>query len=310
MGRLSLLGQTDHQTPASPAVTPRLWQGVLRTARPKQWTKNVLVVAAPVAGGRIFEAGVAGRTLLVFVLFCLAASGIYFLNDSLDVGADRAHPDKRHRPIAAGIVPLKTAYALGIGLSLLPILLAALLLNWSTALVLLVYSVVQVLYCVHLKHVAVMDIAVVASGFLLRGIAGGAATQVAPSQWFLVTVGFGSLFVVAAKRSSELAALGEHAKHTRKLLSEYSESYLRFVWQGAAALMTLSYCLWALESEDPDISAWRMVSIVPMTLAVLRYALVVDRGEGGAPEDVLLGDKVILSLGALWGLTYGTSLVV
>ncbi|GAA2721996.1 decaprenyl-phosphate phosphoribosyltransferase [Actinocorallia aurantiaca] len=308
MGRPTLLGQTERLIPPA-AADPRLWKGLLRTARPKQWTKNVLVIAAPVAGGRIFEAGVAGRTLFVFVLFSMAASGIYFLNDALDVKADRAHPDKCRRPIAAGIVPLKVAYGLGIGLSLVPPLLAALLLNGSTALVLLVYSVVQILYCVHLKHVAVMDIAVVASGFLLRGIAGGAASLVAPSQWFLITVGFGSLFVVAAKRSSELASLGDQAQHTRKLLSEYSESYLRFVWQGAAALMTLSYCLWALESDDPDTATWRMISIVPMTLAVLRYALVVDRGEGGAPEDVLLGDRVILSLGALWGVAYGASLL-
>jgi decaprenyl-phosphate phosphoribosyltransferase len=308
LGRLTLLGQTEHLLP--PAATDRLlWQGLLRTARPKQWTKNVLVIAAPVAGGRILEAGVAGRTIVVFVLFSMAASGIYFLNDALDVKADRAHPDKRRRPIAAGTVPLKLAYGLGIGLSVLPPLLAALLLNGATALVLLAYSVVQVLYCVRLKHVAVMDIAVVASGFLMRGIAGGVASQVAPSQWFLVTVGFGSLFVVAAKRASELASLGDQAQHTRKLLSEYSESYLRFVWQGAAALMTLSYCLWALESDDPDTAAWRMVSIVPMTLAVLRYALVVDRGESGAPEDVLLGDRVILSLGALWGVSYGASLL-
>ena len=308
MGRPTLLGQTERFIPPA-AADPLLWKGLLRTARPKQWTKNVLVIAAPVAGGRIFEAGVAGRTLVVFVLFSMAASGIYFLNDALDVKADRAHPDKCRRPIAAGIVPLKIAYGLGIGLSLVPPLLAALLLNGSTALVLLVYSVVQILYCVHLKHVAVMDIAVVASGFLLRGIAGGVASQVAPSQWFLITVGFGSLFVVAAKRSSELASLGDQAQHTRKLLSEYSESYLRFVWQGAAALMTLSYCLWALESDDPDTATWRMISIVPMTLAVLRYALVVDRGEGGAPEDVLLGDRVILSLGALWGVAYGASLL-
>ncbi|GAA0963571.1 decaprenyl-phosphate phosphoribosyltransferase [Actinocorallia libanotica] len=312
MGRLTLLGRTDRQTASTPFVytpAPRLWRGLLRTARPKQWAKNVLVVAAPVAGGQIFDGGVLWRTALVFALFCMAASGIYFLNDSLDVKADRAHPEKCRRPIAAGIVPLKAAYAMGIGLSLLPVLLAALLLNKETATVLFVYTVVQILYCVHLKHVAVMDIAVVASGFLLRGIAGGVATSVAPSQWFLITVGFGSLFVVAAKRSSELASLGEQAQHTRKLLSEYSESYLRFVWQGAAALMTLSYCLWALESDDPDTAAWRMISIVPMTLAVLRYALVVDRGEGGAPEDVLLGDRVILSLGALWGVAYGISLV-
>lgn len=308
MGRPTLLGQTEQFVPPSSA-DPRLWKGLLRTARPKQWTKNVLVIAAPVAGGMIFEAEVAGRTLAIFVLFSMAASGIYFLNDALDVKADRAHPDKCRRPIAAGIVPLKVAYGLGIGLSLVPPLLALLLLNGSTALVLLVYSVVQILYCVRLKHVAVMDIAVVASGFLLRGIAGGAASQVAPSQWFLITVGFGSLFVVAAKRSSELASLGDQAQHTRKLLSEYSESYLRFVWQGAAALMTLSYCLWALESEDPSTADWRMISIVPMTLAVLRYALVVDRGEGGAPEDVLLGDRVILSLGALWGVAYGASLL-
>ncbi|ROO83677.1 decaprenyl-phosphate phosphoribosyltransferase [Actinocorallia herbida] len=284
-----------------------LYKGLLRTARPKQWTKNVLVLAAPVAGARIFEAAVLGRTALVFVLFCCAASGIYLLNDAMDADADRAHPTKRFRPVASGIVPVPVAYGVGLSLSLLSVVGSLLLLNVQTALILAVYAVVQILYCVRLKHVAVLDIAVVASGFLMRGLAGGTATEVAPSQWFLVTVGFGSLFVVGAKRASELAKLGDDAKHTRKLLSEYSESYLRFVWQGAAALMMLSYCLWALEPDPSAIGQLRMLSIVPMTLAVLRYALIVDKGEGGAPEDVLLGDRVILVVGCVWAAVYGAS---
>ncbi|MDX6744660.1 decaprenyl-phosphate phosphoribosyltransferase [Actinocorallia sp. A-T 12471] len=284
-----------------------LYKGLLRTARPKQWAKNVLVLAAPVAGGRIFEAAVLGRTALVFVLFCCAASGIYLLNDALDAEADRAHPVKRNRPVASGIVPVPVAFAVGIGLSVSSIVGGALLLNAQTGLLLAVYAVVQILYCLHLKHVAVLDIAVVASGFLMRGLAGGTATEIAPSQWFLVTVGFGSLFVVGAKRASELAKLGDDAKETRKLLGEYSESYLRFVWQGAAALMMLSYCLWALEPDGSAVAQLRMLSIVPMTLAVLRYALIVDKGEGGAPEDVLLGDRVILILAAIWTTIYGAS---
>ncbi|GAB2861377.1 decaprenyl-phosphate phosphoribosyltransferase [Actinocorallia aurea] len=285
-----------------------LYKGLLRTARPKQWTKNVLVLAAPLAGARIFEAAVLGRTALVFVLFCCAASGIYLLNDAMDAEADRAHPTKRMRPVASGIVPVPVAYGVGLGLSMLSVLGAVLLLNWQTSLILAVYAIVQILYCVKLKHVAVLDIAVVASGFLMRGLAGGTASDVAPSQWFLVTVGFGSLFVVGAKRAGELAKLGEDAKHTRKLLSEYSESYLRFVWQGAAALMLLSYCLWALEGPDgSSVGQLKLLSIVPMTLAILRYALIVDKGEAGAPEDVLLGDRVILALGGTWVAVYGAS---
>ncbi|MCD0451136.1 decaprenyl-phosphate phosphoribosyltransferase [Actinocorallia sp. API 0066] len=295
---------------SAPTTAPTrrgLARGLLRTARPKQWTKNVLVLAAPVAGGRILEAAVLGHTAVVFVLFCCAASGIYLLNDAMDAEADRAHPVKRFRPVASGEVPVAVAYAAGIGLSLVAVVGGALLLNGTTALLLAVYSAIQIAYCVKLKHVAVLDIAVVASGFLMRGLAGGTASAITPSQWFLITVGFGSLFVVGAKRASELAKLGEDAKHTRKLLSEYSESYLRFVWQGAAALMMLSYCLWALEPDGSTLGQLRMLSIVPMTLAVLRYALIVDRGEGGAPEDVLLGDRVMLALGGAWAVIYGTS---
>jgi decaprenyl-phosphate phosphoribosyltransferase len=291
--------------------TPRrrgLLRGLVREARPKQWVKNVLVVAAPAAGAKLFHPTTATQTAIMFVLFCMAASGVYYINDALDVDNDRAHPAKRNRPIAAGIVPLPLAYAIGGGLLAAAVAGAGLLLNRDSLLLMLAYGTIQIAYCLYLKHMAVVDIVVVASGFLMRATAGGLATGVSPSKWFLITTGFGSLFVVAAKRAGELEKLGEQSEKTRKLLSEYSPSFLRFVWQGAAVAMILSYCLWALDRSSPGVSGLRMVSIVPIVLAVLRYALIVDRGEGGAPEDVLLGDRAIVAFAALWLLSYGAAL--
>jgi decaprenyl-phosphate phosphoribosyltransferase len=177
----------------------RPW-GVVRALRPRQWVKNVLVVAAPLAAGEIFAPRVLGPTAVAFVLFCVAASGVYLVNDSIDVEEDRRHPRKRFRPIAAGLVPRPLAVGLAVVLFAGAMTAAALLTRPALAAVLASYVVVQLAYCTFLKNQPVIDLAVVASGFLLRGIAGGVAAGLAFSQWFLLVAAFGSLFMVAGKR--------------------------------------------------------------------------------------------------------------
>jgi len=277
--------------------------GLIRSARPKQWVKNVLVGAAPLASGQIGELDVLFGTIVAFVSFCLVASSIYLINDVRDVDEDRRHPVKRSRPIAAGTVPARAAVVLavvllvgGLGLSLVASVYLTVTLG--------VYAVASLAYSMWLKHEPVIDIAVVASGFLLRAIAGGVAADIPLSQWFLLVASFGSLFMVAGKRYSELRELGPGAE-TRRSLEGYSSSYLRFVWTLAATVTVAAYCLWAFEMAAQSVGvAWEAISIAPFVLSILRYAVDVDRGEAGEPEDIVLRDRGLQLLGVAWLLLF------
>jgi decaprenyl-phosphate phosphoribosyltransferase len=285
----------------NPTRTPgRVAAGVLRTMRPRQWVKNVLVLAAPFAAGDIFMPGIALDLLIAFVAFSIAASGIYLVNDANDVAADRAHPTKRNRPIAAGIVPVPLALAVAVVLLLGALALSALA-SLQLLAVLAVYVVVQLSYCFWLKHQPVLDICIVASGFLLRAVAGGAATGIPLSQWFLLSAGFGSLFMVAGKRYAEMMLAERTGAKIRKSLESYSASYLRFVWALSATVLITTYCLWAFAiGEQQHNMVWSAISIVPFVVAVLRYSVDVDMGNGGEPEEIALGDRVLQVLAVLW----------
>ncbi|MGI9000339.1 MAG: decaprenyl-phosphate phosphoribosyltransferase [Pseudonocardia sp.] len=284
-----------------PARTPvRVLRGVLRTMRPRQWVKNVLVLAAPFAAGDLFAGGIARDLVLAFIVFSLAASGIYLVNDATDVAADRAHPTKRHRPIAAGIVSPRLALVVAV-LLLAGALAVSLLAGVALLIVLAAYVAVQLAYCFWLKHQPVLDICIVASGFLLRAIAGGAATDIPLSQWFLLSAGFGSLFMVAGKRYAELMLAERTGAKIRKALERYSASYLRFVWALSATVLIMTYCLWAFEiREAQHNTVWSVISIVPFVIAVLRYAVDVDGGNGGEPEEIALADRVLQVLALAW----------
>lgn len=273
--------------------------------RPKQWVKNVLVLTAPLAAGRVFEIDVLSATLLAMVAFIGVSSAIYLLNDIHDIEADRQHPKKRFRPIPAGELSIPLAWLLGFVTGAGGIALGF----WVSVplgITLASYMAIQFLYSYFLKDFPVVDLAVVASGFLLRAVAGGVATGIPLSQWFLLVASFGSLFMVAGKRYSEMRHLGPEAG-TRKSLASYTESYLKFVWELAAVAVVMSYSLWAFEQRTgaDGQPLWSAISIFPFTLAMLQYAFRIDRGEGGAPEDVVLHDRVLLALGLTWLVTIG-----
>ncbi|MET9531377.1 MULTISPECIES: decaprenyl-phosphate phosphoribosyltransferase [unclassified Streptomyces] len=282
-------------------------RGLLRTARPRQWVKNVLVAAAPAAAGEPLSRGAVAQLGLIFVLFTAAASAVYLVNDARDAEADRAHPVKCHRPVAAGQVPVPVAYAAGALLAVATTTAAAVLCNGMTAALLFAYIAMQLAYCVSLKHILVVDLTVVTTGFLMRAMIGGVALGIPLSRWFLITAGFGALFMVGAKRYSEAVQM-EGDGRTRALLSEYTTGYLRFVWQLAAGVAVLAYCLWAMESSGPPgagLLPWRQLSMVPFILSILRYAVFADRGTAGAPEDVILGDRALAVIGVVWIAMYG-----
>ncbi|MFF0220733.1 decaprenyl-phosphate phosphoribosyltransferase [Streptomyces sp. NPDC004629] len=301
----------ERRKPAVPAARPlkgTLLGGLLRTTRPKQWVKNSLVAAAPAAAGQLFSRHALTQVSLVFVLFTACAAAVYLINDARDAEADRAHPTKCRRPVAAGQVPVPVAYGVGAALAVLAPAAAAWLTSPLTAALLAAYVVMQLAYCVSLKHVLVADLAVVTTGFVMRAMIGGVALGIPLSRWFLITTAFGALFMVSAKRYSEALQMAGKPGATRALLTEYTTGYLRFVWQLAAGVAVLAYCMWALEeggAPHAGVLPWRQLSMVAFILAILRYAVFADRGTAGEPEDVVLRDRALALIGLAWLAMYG-----
>lgn len=271
--------------------------------RPRQWLKNVLVFAAPLAAGSIFEPAVLIPSLLAFVVFCLMSSATYLINDIRDVDADRAHPTKRFRPIAAGELGVSGAIVTAVVLAVASLTIA-LLVSVSLFGIVAAYAVFTLAYSLFLKNEPVIELALLSLGFLLRAIAGGAAADLPISPWFLIVAAFGSLFMAAGKRFSELERSQrdpDDPTPRRRSLTGYTATYLRFVWGLAAAVTITAYCLWAFEVGLADSSfPWSQWSVLPFVLAILRYALDVDRAEAEAPEEVVLRDRALQVLGLAW----------
>jgi decaprenyl-phosphate phosphoribosyltransferase len=279
------------------APRPSRSASLVRAARPRQWVKNLLVFAAPAAGGVLGHSDVIWSALGAFVAFCLVSSATYMLNDIVDAEADRMHPVKRFRPIAAGLVPTRAAVggiavlvALGLGL--------AFVVSWQLGLLLTGYKALTTAYTFRLKHTPTVDIVVVASGFMVRAAAGGLAAGIVLSHWFLAVTSFGSLFMVAGKRHGELLTSGSSA--TRPALAAYTLEHLQFVVSTTAAVTIISYCLWAFDHPKTSSIPWWGLSIVPFVIGILRYGLLVDRGQGGAPEEIMLRDPGMRLIGAVW----------
>jgi len=279
-------------------------RALLEAARPRQWVKNLLVVAAPLAAGTLHHPHVLTRTAIALAVFVLLSAGTYLVNDAWDVAADREHTTKQFRPLARGAVSVPVAVTTAVVLMAGAMVLAIVAANPKLALCAGSYLVLTQLYTFRLKDEAVLDLAAVASGFLLRAIAGGLAADIPLSRWFLTVAGFGSLFMVAGKRYSELIMLGERAVFVRKTHAVYSATYLRFVWSTAAAVLLTTYCLWAFEvaAESPKTTSapWAAISVGPFVVGVLRYARDVDQGRAGEPEEILLRDRGLQLIGLVW----------
>jgi decaprenyl-phosphate phosphoribosyltransferase len=281
-------------------------RALVKEARPKQWLKNLLVFAAPAAAGVLDDPKELGLTIVAFVGFCLAASGTYYWNDVLDVEADRAHPTKRHRPIASGAISIGVARVVGT-LALVGGVGIGFVANPKTALTLAVYVALTLTYSSIWKHIAVLDLVAIAGGFVLRAIGGAFAAEVDMSTWFILVVTFGSLFIVTGKRYAELREMGEAAATTRATLEDYTLTYLQTVLAISCGAALVAYCLWAFETRElaETTFPWYELSIVPMLAALLRYLLVLEQGHGGAPEEIFVSDRVIQLLGLTWAVTFG-----
>ena len=302
--------------PRSPAPNRQRahFRPLLIATRPRQWMKNLLVFAAPGTAGLLGRPAILGRTALAAGVFLIASAGTYLLNDAIDAPSDRVHPEKRHRPVAARELSATLAIAVGIALLVLAVVAASFLGGMLLACVIGAYVVTSVTYTLWLKQVAVIEIACISAGFVLRAVAGGAAVHISISPWFAIVTSSAALLVVAGKRSAEIDLLGRAGGYHRKVLERYTKPYLRSIRLIASSVAIMSFSLWAFERAahiavghaDADDVLFQL-AILPFVLGVLSVELAFESGEGGAPEELVLHNRVIqvLALSCLARVAFG-----
>jgi len=267
--------------------------------RPKQWIKNALVIAAAGAAGALGADDVPFRVGAAFVAFCLLASGIYAVNDVRDRHEDRRHPRKCRRPVAAGELEPSSALVLGFALMLGGLALCAAV-RPLLLVVGLGYVVLTLTYTMVWRRLPVLDIFAIAGGFVLRAVAGGVAAPVTLSRWFIVVVTFSALLVAAGKRLAELGRAERDQEAKRRVLRFYTAARLRLLITGSAACALFAYCVWAFGLPTVGGFPWRPLTILPFAACLARYGALVQRGDGEAPEEMLLRDRPLQVAGAAW----------
>jgi len=272
---------------------------VLRTARPRQWPKNLLVFAAPLAGASLGRRDGLGYALVAAAAFGCASVAVYFVNDMADAERDRLHPRKRHRPVASGELPRPHAIVLG-AVSAAAGLLAGVLISEPLLIAAVAgYMSLSFLYSWRLKHIAVVELLFVASGFLLRVLGGAAATHVPPSGWFLLVCSLGAFGVAIAKRYTELTNLGGEAIRHRPVMRFYRPAALRLGQIAVGALMIAAYLAWAA-GEHPGARTWHLLSALPLAAALVRFGFLTGRRTVAPVEDLLTRDGPMLACEAAW----------
>lgn len=288
-------------------VEPRLGgikiSSYLKLCRPKQWIKNLLVFAVPLASKDIFELRVFLDCLVAFVSFILASSSVYAWNDIRDREEDKLHPVKASRPVASGAIGVWPAACISVSLIALSLILAWYFGNINLVVVVIVYLFTQVLYQLRLRDIPLFDIAIISSGFVLRAIAGGLAAGIFISVWFLSVTASASLFIVGAKRYSEMIRNSE-SEANRKVLLEYTSTYLRLVWSSSLVSTVTFYALWSAEVQISSDSMISKYSVIPFLFLFLRYAIYADKGEAESPEVIVFADRGIQLLAVIWALTF------
>lgn len=266
----------------------------IRAVRPHQWIKNVTVLAAPAAASVLTHVDVIVRTAAGVGVFIVASAGTYLLNDARDAAADRLHPEKRYRPIASGNISPRAAYVAGLA-ACAGAAAIAFVLRPEFGLVVSLYVVMTFLYSWKLKNVPVLELMLIAVGFLLRAVGGGVVNHVPLSRWFMLVAAAGALFIVTGKRLAERQALGEGAAVHRAVIGEYSADWLRQTSTIALTATLMGYCLWAFQYLGRDIlQVLLAISVAPFTAALLRYTQLLSQGHGEHPERDLARDPFLV----------------
>lgn len=276
---------------------------LVEALRPKSWTKNVLLYVGLVFALRLSDPRAFLQATLAFVVFCSVSSAGYLFNDIADAEQDRQHPRKRNRPIASGRVSLGQARRLASALLVLG-LGGAFALNIRFGLVTLAYVLLNVAYNAGLKRVVLVDVFVLATFFVIRAVAGAVAIDVPISPWLYVCTILAALFLGLAKRRHELILLGDDAANHRSILSEYSAALLEQLITIVTASLVMAYSLYAFSAENLPKDHSMMLTVPIVLFGIFRYLYLVHRRDvGGAPEEVLLGDRWMLSTAIALGLT-------
>jgi decaprenyl-phosphate phosphoribosyltransferase len=292
------------ESPAAPVTGLRRMLTILlaglEAARPRQWPKNLLVFAAPLAGATLGRDDGFAYAVAAAAAFTAASAAVYLINDVADADRDRRHPVKRRRPVASGRLPVR--YAIGFAAVGIVLALAACVRIDSPLLAAVIgtYIVFSVLYTLVLKHIPVVEVAFVAVGFVLRALGGAAATHVPPSGWFLTVCSLGALMVAIGKRYTELAVLGDAAAGHRPVMRWYSLHALRAGQRLASSGMLGAYLLWALAETDGWMRAWHLASVVPLAIALLRFDRLTAQAEDKPIEDLISRDPVMLCCEVTW----------
>jgi decaprenyl-phosphate phosphoribosyltransferase len=281
------------------ARRPRWPVAVLRTARPRQWPKNLLVFAAPLAAGTLGRRDGLAYALVAAAAFGFASVAVYFINDVADAERDRSHPRKRYRPVAAGDLPKSHAVVLGVVCALAGLAGGVVISEPLLTAAVGGYLALSFLYSWVLKHIPVVELLFVASGFLLRVLGGAAATHVPPSGWFLLVCSLGAFSVAIAKRYTELTSLGPEAIRHRPVMRYYRPAALRLGQFVVAGLMIAAYLAWAA-GERPQARIWHLLSALPLALALTRFAVLTGRRTAAPVEDLLTRDIPMLVCELAW----------
>ena len=276
--------------------------------RPLQWTKNGFILVPALFSGVLFSPEVEVRALLTFILFSFLSSGVYLVNDILDIKSDKHHPVKKNRPIASGIISIKFAAITAIILQIGSISASFLFLGNEVAVIMFIYSVINIFYSSGLKNIVILDAFVVSSGFILRLLAGISITQIPPSPWILLTTLFLALFISFGKRRSELSNLGDASAPTRSVLANYSTIMLDHFVSTLGAIIIITYSMYTVSDRALKFGNPYMVYTVPIVAyGILRYLYLIHaEGEGGDPAELLLRDKQIWISVLIWTLMSAT----
>jgi 4-hydroxybenzoate polyprenyltransferase len=280
------------------AKGPALW----RALRPNHWIKNVFVFAALVFAHKLGDPEAIARSAAAFVVFCLLSSAVYLLNDILDREADRAHPVKRERPIASGRVSVATAGTLSVALAVVG-LAGAMALGTGFAAVASAYVFMNIAYSLRLKRIVILDVMLVAAGFLLRAWGGAAVLRVEMSDWLILCTGLIALFLGFVKRRQEIAGQAP-TETTRPILREYSLPFLDQMIAIVTSSTLLAYALYVFSPEVAEKLGTRYMGLtLPFVLfGIFRYLyLVHQRGKGESPTDVVVRDGPLVATFLLWG---------
>jgi 4-hydroxybenzoate polyprenyltransferase len=282
----------------------------LQLMRPKQWTKNFVVFVGLIFSGHFLNLAMGWTALQAFIIFCITAGAVYIFNDIRDVDSDRAHPQKKYRPLAAKRLPVPAA---SVGGSLLMIigLMWSFFLSPLFALVVLAYVLLNMAYSLGLKHVVILDVFIITTGFVLRAMAGAIVIHVAISPWLVVVTILLSLFLGFAKRRHELITMGDEAAAHRPSLDDYSPALLDQFMGVVASATIIAYSLYAFTSPTASRNDYFMLTVPMVIYGILRYLyLVYQKNLGGAPEVILLSDKPLLAAILLWIITVGCLLYI